>query len=74
MSQTRNGPAHLFGSASHPKRWAHELSAKEASRCNLTKAQRDMWRAALGLPPNHQINQNDDVGDLVASGYQPIDE
>lgn len=40
----------LKGSASlDPKAWAHKLAEREAGGASLTRAQREMWRDALGL-------------------------
>lgn len=36
---------------SHPKSWAYLLRKREGSGSNLSRAQREMWREALGLDP-----------------------
>jgi hypothetical protein len=33
----------------HPKAWAHALRQREANGAKLTRAQREMWRDALGM-------------------------
>lgn len=44
-----------------PKVWAYRLKAREASGEKLTKAQRDMWRAAIQVEDHSATNDAADV-------------
>ncbi len=46
---------------SHPKSWAYLLRKRESSGANLSRAQREMWREALGLEPTAPAKQPEEV-------------